>query len=83
MKRLQGAVRTYAWGSPSAIPSFFGYPSAGDPIAEVWFGAHPDGSAFIVDDNHAPLFAYDEPTYRPRNFYKPYEATFTIIRRLF
>lgn len=67
MKRLQGAVRTYAWGSPSAIPSFFGYPSAGDPIAEVWFGAHPDGSAYIVDDTHAPLFAYNEPSYHPSN----------------
>lgn len=65
MKRLQGAVRTYAWGSRGAIPRFFGYPTASDPIAEVWFGAHPDGSAFIVDDAHAPLFAYDSPSYRP------------------
>lgn len=65
MKRLQGSVRTYAWGSPSAIPSFFGYPSTGDPIAEVWFGAHPDGSAFIVDDTNSPLFDYTNSEYSP------------------
>ncbi|MBR6458650.1 MAG: mannose-6-phosphate isomerase, class I [Actinomycetaceae bacterium] len=65
MKRLQGAVRTYAWGSPSAIPSFFGYPGTSDPIAEVWFGAHPDGPAFIVDDTSAPLFDYTSVGYRP------------------
>lgn len=65
MKRLQGAVRTYAWGSRGAIPKFFGYPAASDPIAEVWFGAHPDGSAYIVDDADAPLFAYANDKYRP------------------
>ncbi|MBR5950384.1 MAG: mannose-6-phosphate isomerase, class I [Actinomycetaceae bacterium] len=65
MKRLQGVVRTYAWGSPQAIPTFFGYPSASDPIAEVWFGAHPDGAAFIVDDVNAPLFDYTSHEYCP------------------
>ena len=65
MKRLQGVVRTYAWGSREAIPNFFGYPTANDPIAEVWFGAHPDGSAYIVDDTSAPLFDYTSSRYRP------------------
>lgn len=65
MKRLQGAVRTYAWGSPHAIPRFFGYRETGDPIAEVWFGGHPDGSAFLVDDARSPLYDYTSPDYSP------------------
>ena len=41
MRLLEGAVRNYDWGSPSAIPDLLGLPRTGEPWAEVWFGAHP------------------------------------------
>jgi mannose-6-phosphate isomerase len=39
---LAGAVRDYAWGSPTAIPRLLGVPPTGAPAAELWLGAHPD-----------------------------------------
>ncbi|WP_124039924.1 mannose-6-phosphate isomerase, class I [Neoactinobaculum massilliense] len=56
MFRLQGRIRPYAWGSPEAIPGLFGYAPAEGPVAEVWFGAHPDCSALIGVGADAPLF---------------------------
>lgn len=41
LARLTGAVQNYAWGSPDLIPELEGRPPTGDPVAEVWFGAHP------------------------------------------
>ena len=41
MRLLEGAVRTYDWGSPTAIPDLLGRPGTGEPWAEIWFGAHP------------------------------------------
>jgi mannose-6-phosphate isomerase len=39
---LSGEVRTYAWGSTTAIPDLLGEPNLeGEPWAELWFGAHP------------------------------------------
>ena len=39
---ISGVVRDYAWGSVDAIASLIGEPSSGRPLAELWFGAHPD-----------------------------------------
>jgi len=45
---LRGAVRTYAWGSRTAIAEFTGRPSPTDhPEAELWFGAHPGDPAYL------------------------------------
>jgi mannose-6-phosphate isomerase len=45
---LRGAVRTYAWGSRTAIAEFTGRPvPAAHPEAELWFGAHPGDPAFL------------------------------------
>lgn len=38
---LTGAVRHYAWGSQTAIQQLIGRAPDGEPIAELWFGAHP------------------------------------------
>ena len=45
---LRGAVRTYAWGSRTAIAEFTGrqVPTA-HPEAELWFGAHPEDPARV------------------------------------
>lgn len=49
MKLLRGALRTYAWGSRTAIAEFTGRPvPAAHPEAELWFGAHPGDPAWLV-----------------------------------
>jgi mannose-6-phosphate isomerase len=48
---LRGAVRTYAWGSRTAIADFTGRPSpTAHPEAELWFGAHPGDPAWLQTD---------------------------------
>ena len=48
MQLIRGAIRTYAWGSRSAIAEFTGRsaPTA-HPEAELWLGAHPADSAHL------------------------------------
>lgn len=41
MQLIRGAIRTYAWGSRTAIAEFAGRPSpTAHPEAELWLGAH-------------------------------------------
>lgn len=40
MHIITGIERHYEWGSPTVIPFFLGQEPSGEPIAEVWFGAH-------------------------------------------
>ena len=48
MHLLRGAVRTYAWGSRTAIAELTGRPSpTAHPEAELWFGAHPGDPAWL------------------------------------
>lgn len=59
MHSLQGALRTYAWGSRTAIAELCGRPVPSDhPEAELWLGAHPanpaqlrvaDGAVSLLD----------------------------------
>jgi mannose-6-phosphate isomerase len=45
---LRGAIRTYAWGSRTALAEFTGREvPAAHPEAELWFGAHPGDPAFL------------------------------------
>lgn len=60
MERLQGRIRDYAWGSRVAIPGLFGLPRADKRVAEVWFGAHPDDPARVINDPHGMLFDLQE-----------------------
>jgi len=51
---LRGAVRTYAWGSRTAIADFTGRPSpTAHPEAELWLGAHPADPAYLDGDGEA------------------------------
>ncbi|HLT85014.1 MAG TPA: mannose-6-phosphate isomerase, class I [Phototrophicaceae bacterium] len=50
MRRVVGAPRAYAWGSPSAIHELVGTEPTGEPLAELWFGAHPTAPARTVED---------------------------------
>ncbi|MET0452078.1 MAG: mannose-6-phosphate isomerase, class I [Mycobacterium sp.] len=51
MDLLRGALRTYAWGSHTAIAEFTGRPSpTPHPEAELWLGAHPGDPAWLAGD---------------------------------
>lgn len=55
---LRGAIRTYAWGSRTAIAEFTGraVPTA-HPEAELWLGAHPADPAWVsTPDGERTLF---------------------------
>ncbi len=45
---LDGVPRDYAWGSTAAIQSMLGRPADGAPMAELWFGDHPDDPAVVA-----------------------------------
>ena len=48
MNLLRGAIRTYAWGSRTAIAEFTGRPCpTAHPEAELWLGAHPGDPALL------------------------------------
>ncbi|CAJ1507599.1 mannose-6-phosphate isomerase, class I [[Mycobacterium] burgundiense] len=48
MELLRGAIRTYAWGSRTAIADFTGRAvPAAHPEAELWLGAHPADPAWV------------------------------------
>lgn len=52
MELLRGAVRTYAWGSRTAIAEFTGRPvPTAHPEAELWLGAHAGDSAYVDTDS--------------------------------
>jgi len=39
--RLDNPMQRYAWGSATAVPELLGRAPDGDPVAELWLGAHP------------------------------------------
>jgi mannose-6-phosphate isomerase len=46
---LECPTQSYDWGSADAIPGFQGKQPDGAPVAEVWVGTHPLGTAAYVD----------------------------------
>ncbi|MDT5335791.1 MAG: mannose-6-phosphate isomerase [Mycobacterium sp.] len=51
MDLLRGALRTYAWGSHTAIAEFSGkFSPTLHPEAELWLGAHPGDPAWLEGD---------------------------------
>lgn len=49
MHLLQPTLKEYSWGSRSAIQSLTGLGRAGEPLAEIWYGAHPSGPTHLYD----------------------------------
>ncbi|MFE6926312.1 mannose-6-phosphate isomerase, class I [Nocardia sp. NPDC057663] len=48
MQELVGALRSYAWGSRTALARLCGRPvPSAHPEAELWFGAHPADPAYV------------------------------------
>ncbi|MCW2527645.1 MAG: manA [Pseudonocardiales bacterium] len=48
--RLDNPVQNYAWGSTSTIAELLGVPPTGEPMAELWLGAHPAAPSRIVGE---------------------------------
>ena len=49
MEQLIPAVKDYDWGSPTAIPEFTRAAAPGGPVAEYWYGIHPEGLTRLPD----------------------------------
>jgi mannose-6-phosphate isomerase len=47
---IEGVIRGYDWGSRSSIPELLGIPASGEPMAELWLGAHPSAPALVGSD---------------------------------
>lgn len=48
MQKLINSVQNYAWGSKSALTELYGIANPdGQPMAELWMGAHPKSSSKI------------------------------------
>ncbi|OEF09771.1 mannose-6-phosphate isomerase, class I [Aliivibrio logei] len=46
--KLDNVIQNYAWGSQTSIQQLFGIENkAGEPQAEIWMGAHPNGCSKI------------------------------------
>jgi len=45
--RVAPSLQNYAWGDPAFIPNVLGSSSAGTPVAEAWYGAHPKAPATV------------------------------------
>lgn len=51
MLKLTNRVQHYAWGNKTALTELYGIPNPeNQPMAELWMGAHPNGSSIIEDD---------------------------------
>ncbi len=56
MHALECPTQDYDWGSTEAIPGFQRRAGDGHPVAEVWMGTHPLGTALVVtEDGRKPL----------------------------
>ncbi|MEV4154653.1 mannose-6-phosphate isomerase, class I [Nocardia salmonicida] len=52
MQELVGALRSYAWGSRTALAQLCGRPvPSAHPEAELWFGAHPADPAHVQTES--------------------------------
>ncbi len=41
LQHIQGAIQPYAWGSRTALTEILSIAATGEPMAELWLGAHP------------------------------------------
>lgn len=50
MHRLRPVAHAYPWGSTDGIAGALGLAPGSEPLAELWFGAHPKGPAQLTDE---------------------------------
>ena len=50
MQKLINSVQNYGWGSKTALTELYGMANPdGQPMAELWMGAHPKSSSRVLD----------------------------------
>jgi len=50
MQKMNNQVQHYGWGSPDALTRLYGIANpTGQPMAELWMGAHPKSSSQVAD----------------------------------
>lgn len=54
---LENVLRPYAWGSPTTIPALLRLEPTGEPVAEMWIGAHPGAPSRIFAEGTTLLAA--------------------------
>ena len=57
--RLTPTTQSYDWGSRSALHSLLGREQDGEPLAELWMGAHPKGPSSASADGGPPVSLAD------------------------
>ncbi|MEK8072192.1 mannose-6-phosphate isomerase, class I [Rhodococcoides navarretei] len=86
MQLLRGAVRSYAWGSRTALARIQGRPVPSDhPEAEIWLGAHPADSAHVVHEGGStPLLTLidDDPSTQLGGSAQHYESRLPYLLKL-
>ena len=46
---MNNVIQNYAWGSTTSVNQLFGIENpTGEPQAEVWMGAHPNGCSLVM-----------------------------------
>ncbi|ENI8074752.1 mannose-6-phosphate isomerase, class I [Vibrio vulnificus] len=56
--KLDNPVKNYEWGSKTVIQSLFGIDNPnGEPQAEIWMGAHPNGCSTVSIDGESVLLS--------------------------
>lgn len=57
MWRMANPRMDYSWGSTTSIPDFLGEEPTGEPVAELWIGAHPKAPSTLLgfDGANVPL----------------------------
>ncbi len=54
LHKLIAPLKNYAWGSPEFIPRLLGkMPEPGQPVAEMWLGAHPSASSTLAENGRS------------------------------
>ncbi|MCA3894929.1 mannose-6-phosphate isomerase, class I [Vibrio vulnificus] len=56
--KLDNPIKNYEWGSQTAIQSLFGIDNPnGEPQAEIWMGAHPNGCSTVSINGESVLLS--------------------------
>jgi mannose-6-phosphate isomerase len=61
MRRIEGRIRHYAWGSRTRLPRFLGLQPDGRNWAEAWFGGHPLAPSLLEDGTTLSDLVASEP----------------------
>ena len=61
MRRLNGHVQHFAWGSRTELPDLLRRKPDGRPWAEYWLGTHPSGPATLADGSTLELLVREHP----------------------